>query len=128
MKLLQSRVIKTVSLSLVLQILSIFTLSDLASAGAQLSSSHGFLQGQYVEVGIRPNGAFGSSGSPSPIPAGYHATNAPCLGFRVDRSKDGLERSLHFSKNRDSDKDCKIYFTIMNNKVHYSYETKEEED
>jgi hypothetical protein len=89
MKLLQSRVIKTVSLSLVLQILSIFTLSDLASAGAQLSSSHGFLQGQYVEVGIRPNGAFGSSGSPSPIPAGYHATNAPCLGFRVDRSKDG---------------------------------------
>ena len=48
--------------------------------------------------------------------------------MHVDRSKDGLERSLHFSKNRDSDKDCKIYFTIMNNKVHYSYETKEEED
>jgi predicted ATP-dependent serine protease len=47
--------------------------------------------------------------------------------MHVDRSRDGLERSLHFSKNRDCDKDYKIYFTIMNNKVHYSYETKEEE-
>jgi hypothetical protein len=47
--------------------------------------------------------------------------------MHVDRSKDGLERSLYFSKNRDSDKDYKVYFTIMNNKVHYSYETKEEE-
>jgi hypothetical protein len=89
MRILQNRILKTVSLALVLQILSILTNSEIASAGAQLSSSHGFLQGQYVEVGIRPNGAFGSSGSPSPVPAGYHATNAPCLGFRVDRSKDG---------------------------------------
>jgi predicted ATP-dependent serine protease len=47
--------------------------------------------------------------------------------MHVDRSRDGLERSLYFSKNRDCDKDYKIYFTIMNNKVHYSYETKEEE-
>jgi predicted ATP-dependent serine protease len=48
--------------------------------------------------------------------------------MHVDRSRDGLERSLHFSKNRDCDKDCKVYFAIMNNKVHYSYEIKEEEE
>jgi predicted ATP-dependent serine protease len=48
--------------------------------------------------------------------------------MHVDRSRDGLERSLYFSKNRDCDKDYKVYFTIINNKVHYSYETKEEEE
>ena len=86
---MQNRVVRIVCLSLILQTFSILISTDFASAGAQISSTHGFLQGQYVEVGIRPNGAFGSSGSPSPIPSGFHATNTPCLGFRVDRSKDG---------------------------------------
>ena len=49
-----------------------------------------------------------------------HMTDAMC---HVDRSKDGLMRSLHFSKNRDCDKDFKMYFTIYNDSVHYSYET-----
>ena len=49
-----------------------------------------------------------------------HMTDAMC---HVERSKDGLARSLHFSKNRDCDKDFKMYFTIYNDSVHYSYET-----
>lgn len=49
-----------------------------------------------------------------------HMTDAMC---HVDRSKDGLMRSLYFSKNRDCDKDFKMYFTIYNDSVHYSYET-----
>jgi hypothetical protein len=69
--------------------LNIFTFTNIqpASAGAQIVSSQGFLQGLYAEVGIRANGAFGST----TIPAGFHAyANTPnCLGFRVDRSKDG---------------------------------------
>ena len=48
--------------------------------------------------------------------------------MHVDRSRDGLERSLYFSKNRDCDKDYKIYFSIMNNKVYYSYKNEEEEE
>jgi len=46
-------------------------------------------------------------------------TDAMC---HVERSKDGLLRSLHFSKNRDCDKDFKMYFAIFNDSVHYSYE------
>ena len=58
-----------------------------AHAGAQIDANgQGFLQGTYAEVGIRSNGAFGSRTS---IPSGFHETNSPCLGFRVDRSKDG---------------------------------------
>ena len=49
-----------------------------------------------------------------------HMTDAMC---HVERSKDGLARSLHFSKNRDCDKDFKLYFTIYNDSIHYSYET-----
>jgi len=41
----------------------------------------------------------------------------------VERDKDGLQRSLHFSKNRDCDKDFKVYFSIFQDFVHYSYET-----
>jgi DNA repair protein RadA/Sms len=48
-----------------------------------------------------------------------HMTDAMC---HVERSKDGLERSLYFSKNRDCDKDFKLYFTIYNDSVHYTYE------
>jgi hypothetical protein len=50
-------------------------------------------------------------------------TDAMC---HVERSKDGLSRSLHFSKNRDCDKDFKMYFAIFNDSVHYSYENANE--
>jgi predicted ATP-dependent serine protease len=49
-----------------------------------------------------------------------HMTDAMC---HVERDKDGLQRSLHFSKNRDCDKDYKVYFSIFQDFVHYSYET-----
>jgi predicted ATP-dependent serine protease len=39
----------------------------------------------------------------------------------IDKNKDGTERSIHFSKNRDCDKDFKLYFSISSN-VHYTYE------
>jgi len=39
----------------------------------------------------------------------------------IDKNKDGTERSIHFSKNRDCDKDFKLYFSISNN-VFYTYE------
>lgn len=51
------------------------------------SSRNAFLQGQFAEVGIRANGAFGSNQTP---PSGMHQSSGyTCLGFRVDRSKDG---------------------------------------
>ena len=49
-----------------------------------------------------------------------HMVDAFC---HVERSRDGLERSLYFSKNRDCDKDFKVYFSIYNGGVHYAYET-----
>lgn len=49
-----------------------------------------------------------------------HMTDA--MGH-VERSKDGLERSIHFSKNRDCDKDFKMFFAIHQDSVHYAYET-----
>lgn len=52
-----------------------------------------------------------------------HMMEAFC---KVERSKDGLERSLHFEKNRDCDKDFKVYFSIYKDGVHYSYEIDEE--
>ena len=42
--------------------------------------------------------------------------------MEIERSRDGLERSIHFSKNRDCDKDFKIHFAIHNDSVHYAYE------
>jgi DNA repair protein RadA/Sms len=39
----------------------------------------------------------------------------------IERSKDGLERSIHFDKNRDCDKDFKMYFSIYKEGVHYSF-------
>jgi len=39
----------------------------------------------------------------------------------VERSKDGLERTIHFSKNRDCDKDFKIFFSIYKDGVHYAF-------
>lgn len=47
-----------------------------------------------------------------------HMVDAYC---EVERSKDGLERSLHFTKNRDCDKDFKMFFSIYGGDVHYSY-------
>jgi len=44
----------------------------------------------------------------------------------VERSKDGLERSIHFEKNRDCDKDFKVYFSIYGGGVYYSYELEKE--
>ena len=49
-----------------------------------------------------------------------HMTDAMC---HIERSKDGLQRKMYFSKNRDCDKDFDVYFTIHKDSVHYSYET-----
>jgi DNA repair protein RadA/Sms len=51
-----------------------------------------------------------------------HMMEAFC---KVERSKDGLERSLHFEKNRDCDKDFKIFFSIYQDGVHYAYNQEE---
>jgi len=48
-----------------------------------------------------------------------HMTDAMC---HIERSKDGLQRKLYFSKNRDCDKDFDVYFTIHKDSVHYSYD------
>ncbi len=48
-----------------------------------------------------------------------HMTDAMAY---IEKSKDGLERSIHFTKNRDCDKDFKLNFSFYNNKVNYSYE------
>ena len=53
-----------------------------------------------------------------------HMVDAYC---NVERSKDGLERSLHFSKNRDCDKDFKVFFSIYKDSVHYSYEMEKQD-
>ena len=44
---------------------------------------------------------------------------------KVERSKDGLERTIHFEKNRDCDKDFKIYFSIYNDGVYYAFNQEE---
>ena len=53
-----------------------------------------------------------------------HMVDSYC---NVERSKDGLERSLFFSKNRDCDKDFKVFFSIFNGGVHYAYELEKSE-
>jgi gliding motility-associated-like protein len=56
-------------------------------AKAQLSGTEAFLQGDYVEVGIATNGAFGSG---TDAPAGYHPKGVGnLLGFVADPDKDG---------------------------------------
>ena len=47
-----------------------------------------------------------------------HMMEAYCA---IERSKDGLERSMHFEKNRDCDKDFKIFFSIYKDGVHYAF-------
>ena len=46
--------------------------------------------------------------------------------MHIDRSRDGLERTIHFSKNRDCDKDFKIFFSIYKDGVHYAFNQAEE--
>jgi len=55
------------------------------TTNTQISNGQGFLQGEFSEVGVRANGAFGSTG----VPSGFHQNPASCLGFRVDREMDG---------------------------------------
>jgi gliding motility-associated-like protein len=56
-------------------------------AQAQLVSAEAFLQGDYVEVGIATNGAFGTDNS---APTGYHPRGVgTLLGFVADIGKDG---------------------------------------
>ena len=55
------------------------------SSLTQISNSQGYLQGEFAEVGVRANGAFGSTG----VPSGFHQNPSSCLGFRVDREMDG---------------------------------------
>ncbi len=59
--------------------------SGTPNSNSQVYNSQGFLQGAYVEVGVRTNGAFGSTAPPS----GFHQSKSTCLGFRVDRQKNG---------------------------------------
>ena len=51
-----------------------------------------------------------------------HMTDAMA---HIERSKDGLERSIFFSKNRD--KDFKLFFSIWKDDVFYSYEMDKEQ-
>jgi outer membrane protein OmpA-like peptidoglycan-associated protein/phosphodiesterase/alkaline phosphatase D-like protein len=69
--------------------------SGTPNSRSQVSSSQGFLQGAYVEVGVRANGAFGSSLTPS----GFHGNAGGCLGFRVDRQKNGWGSPLKDGSN-----------------------------
>ena len=70
-------------------LLSVFGFSAPAQAtfttNTQISGGQAFLQGEFAEVGVRANGAFGSTS----VPSGFHANPANCLGFRVDREMDG---------------------------------------
>ena len=58
----------------------------------QDGSENGFLQSAFAEVGIRDNGAFGSSVAPE----GFHPNSEiqGCLGFRVDRQKNGFANTV----------------------------------
>jgi len=47
-----------------------------------------------------------------------HMTDAMC---HIERSKDGLQRKLYFSKNRDCEKEFEVLFPIHKDNVYYSY-------
>jgi len=72
-------------ISLLSMFMAIPTARATFSTNTQISNSQGFLQGEFAEVGVRANGAFGSTG----VPSGFHQNPASCLGFRVDREMDG---------------------------------------
>jgi uncharacterized repeat protein (TIGR02059 family) len=50
------------------------------------STLNAYLMGTYAEVGLRANGAFGTDIA---LPSDFHGNQGNCLGFRVDRDKDG---------------------------------------
>ncbi len=56
-----------------------------ATAQTRLFNNQAFLQAPNAEVGVRPNGAFGSTS----VPAGYHSNTGACLGFIVSRNSNG---------------------------------------
>ena len=53
-----------------------------------------------------------------------HMTEATAI---VEKDKDGVMRSIYFEKNRDCDKDFKMYFSFYNNELNYSYATVDED-
>jgi gliding motility-associated-like protein len=59
---------------------------------AQMVDGNVFLQGKYVEIGIAPIGAYGSSAGTLP-PSGYHPSRAAGgeLGFIADAAMDGWD-------------------------------------
>ena len=57
-----------------------------ALAQTQILSSQAFLKGQNAQVGVRPNGAFGSTS----VPAGFANNVGSCLGFVVSRDSNGF--------------------------------------
>lgn len=65
-----------------------------------LGTGDAFLQSSYAEVGIRPDGAFGSNS----VPAGLHPaltdgnSISQCLGFVVDRTKNGFGPTISGSQ------------------------------
>ncbi|MCK7557214.1 hypothetical protein MKQ70_20270 [Chitinophaga sedimenti] len=67
-----------------------FSLFSVTAAEAQVVSGNGFLKADYIEAGIRPNGAFGSTVA---APSNYfYSTNTNFggrLGFISDVGKDG---------------------------------------
>lgn len=78
--------------SLKIFITALLTLT-VAQAQAQLDSCNAFLQGNYVEVGINWNGAYGSS---SNAPAGYHPRGAAPVVNSV-----ACDSTFHTSSNRE---------------------------
>jgi len=65
-----------------------------AHATTQISGTHAFLKGQHAEVGVRPNGAFGSSGADyTSISGSFNGNVSGCLGFIVSRNKNGWNRA-----------------------------------
>ena len=82
--------------------------SGTPNSQSQILSSQGFLQGSYVEVGVRSSGAFGSTSNPSTFH--QNANVAGCVGFRVDRQKNGwgstVGASAPFTNIDDGDYFC----------------------
>jgi hypothetical protein len=82
--------------------------SGTPNSQSQILSSQGFLQGSYVEVGVRSSGAFGSTSNPSTFH--QNANVSGCVGFRVDRQKNGwgstVGASAPFTNIDDGDYFC----------------------
>lgn len=50
-----------------------------------------------------------------------HMTDAMC---HIEVDKDSMNRSMYFSKNRDCDKDFKVYFSIFKDDVYFTFDKK----